>query len=70
LAWDSLACAATNVGSVAVTPDTVSRLGEMFGDIVSKTLGSGIRIVHNKSGFTEQLRADRSDLVPSQIVLE
>jgi hypothetical protein len=54
---------AMNPGQSTVAGDTVSRLGEMFGRVVTDKLGGGVSIVRNKSDFKERLKASRRDLL-------
>ena len=52
-----------NNSQIKAGSDVVSRLGEMFGKIVTKTLGGGVRTVHDKSEFKDRLKKDRRDLL-------
>jgi hypothetical protein len=43
--------------------DAVSRLGERFEEVMSKTLGNGVSVVRDKSDFKKRLKADHGDLI-------
>jgi hypothetical protein len=53
----------TNLAPVTENLDAASRLGEMFGDVLSKTLGGSVRTVRNKSEFKDGIKRDRRDLL-------
>jgi hypothetical protein len=55
----------SGIGPITVNSgrDAVSRLGEMFGRVVSDTLGGSVSIVRNKLDFKSRLKASRRDLL-------
>jgi CHAT domain len=52
---------APSVGGASSSRDTVSRLGEMFGQLVTKSF-VGAQVVRNRSDFTSRVKADHRDI--------